>query len=75
MWIFDKHGNAINFDQVMGIFVDTDPDSTGAYEVKANGATNDLIAQFAVNEPMTQAQANALYARMCDMLGTTDLTQ
>lgn len=75
MWLFDKHGNAINMDQVMGIFVDADGDNPGYYEVKANGATNVLVAQFAVNAPMSQAAATALFARMSDMLGTTDLSQ
>jgi hypothetical protein len=74
MWIFDKHGNAINSDQIMGLFVGTDPDDEGAYEVQANNSGNSLIAQFAVGEPMDEAAANTLYARMTTMLGVTDLT-
>ena len=75
MWILDKHGAAINMDQVMGIFLDPDPDFPSAWEVKANGATNVLVAQFSVDAPVTNPQAEELYERMCDMLGTTDLTQ
>jgi hypothetical protein len=73
MWILDKNGHAINSDQIMGIFVATDPDDAGAYEVQANDSDNTLIAQFAVDEPMDEADATALYTRMCNMLGTIDL--
>lgn len=75
MWVLDKHGNAINSEQVMSLSVGTDPDDAGAYEVQANGSANTLIAQFAVGEPMTETQATALFTRMCNMLGTVDLSQ
>lgn len=71
MLLKDKNGNSINIEQVMGFYVDTNPD--GGYEVRANNADNVVIARFVVNAPMTQAEAEALLERISDTLGTLDL--
>lgn len=75
MWFLDKYGNSINSNQIMSLYVASNSDSSGSYEVQANNASNTMIAQFAVNVPMTQAQAESLLARMSDLLGVTDLSQ
>lgn len=75
MFVYDKYRSAINVDQIMGLFVHADPDNEGAYEVQANDADNNLIAQFSVDAPMTEDQANALMVRMVTSFGILDLTQ
>ena len=75
MWFFDKHGNAINSAQIMGLYVMPNPDSAGYYVVGANAANSTLIAEFALSATMSESDATALYTRMTTMLGVVDLTQ
>ena len=72
MFIIDKNNNLINVDQVMGFFVDTNPD--GGYEVKANSADGVLEAQFVIDAPMSEPDAQALLARIGGIVGTLDLS-
>jgi hypothetical protein len=76
VWFFDKFGSAINMAQLGSLYVSPDLDGDGAYEVVGNDTTNSAtpFCQFAVNAPMTEAQATALYQRMTQILGVTDLT-
>jgi len=71
MFLRDKYDNAINVNQILSFFVGVNPD--GGYQVIGNNAGNDAVAQFAVNTPMTEPEAETLKQRIENILGTVDL--
>lgn len=73
VWISDKFGDPINTKWLISLYVDSD--GSGGYEVKGNAyspttASGSFAAQFTNGSAMTQSQAQALLAKMADLLGT-----
>ncbi len=76
MWIYEKHGNPVNTDQIFGLAVGANGDE-GGYEVWSTNDDNTSTAQFLVTPgvSMTLAEATALRLKMAQMLGVVDLSK
>lgn len=76
MFIKDKFGNPVNMNQVLGLWVQPNPDE-GGYEVQATNSVLTEIAQFLTTPGVseTQAEAEATLARIAGMVGVADLAQ
>lgn len=72
MWIKDQYGNAINSNELLSLYIVTDPANSTYYVVQANNSVNTNVATFRTGADMTEVQANALYAQLCALLGVFD---